>query len=99
MTSRLQVIASKAVDSTKRRRIYDIEPCFADPGNRDYHLKSEAGRWDPVSQTWMQDNITSPCIDAGEPGTSIGSEPSPNGDIINMGAYGGTDEASKSPAN
>jgi len=77
----------------------DVAPHFADPGNRDYHLKSQAGRWDSVSQTWMQDDITSPCIDAGEPGPSVGSEPSPNGDIINMGAYGGTDEASKSPAN
>ena len=77
----------------------DVDPCFADPGNRDYHLKSEADRWDPVSQTLVQDDITSPCIDAGEPGTSIGSEPSPNGDIINMGAYGGTDQASKSPEN
>ncbi|MCP4610996.1 MAG: choice-of-anchor D domain-containing protein [Planctomycetes bacterium] len=77
----------------------DVDPCFADPGNRDYHLKSEADRWDPVSQTLVQDDITSPCIDAGQPGTSIGSEPSPNGDIINMGAYGGTDKASKSPEN
>jgi hypothetical protein len=77
----------------------DVEPCFADPGNRDYHLKSQAGRWDPASQTWVQDDITSPCIDAGDPDTSIGSEPSPNGDIINMGAYGGTDETSKSPGN
>ncbi len=77
----------------------DAAPHFADPGNRDYHLKSQAGRWDPVSQTWVQDNRTSPCIDAGEPGTSVGSEPLPNGDIINMGAYGGTDEASKSPVN
>ena len=75
----------------------DVDPCFADPDNRDYHLKSEAGRWEPVSQTWVQDDITSPCIDAGEPGTSIGSEPRPNGDIINMGAYGGTDQASRSP--
>ncbi len=77
----------------------DLDPCFADSGNRDYHLKSEAGRWDPVSQTFVQDDITSPCIDAGEPGNSIGLEPSPNGDIINMGAYGGTDQASKSPEN
>jgi len=77
----------------------DVDPCFADPGNRDYHLNSQAGRWDPSSQTWVQDDVTSPCIDAGQPETPIGSEPSPNGDIINMGAYGGTDEASKSPGN
>ena len=75
----------------------DVEPCFADAEKRDYHLKSQAGRWDPSSQTWLIDDITSPCIDAGEPETSIGSEPLPNGDIINMGAYGGTVEASKSP--
>jgi parallel beta-helix repeat protein len=39
----------------------------------------------------------SPCIDAGDPSTSIGSEPLPNGGRINMGAYGGTVEASKTP--
>ncbi|MCP4262902.1 MAG: hypothetical protein GY774_36135 [Planctomycetes bacterium] len=39
----------------------------------------------------------SPCIDAGDPATSVGLEPLPNGGIINMGAYGGTSEASKSP--
>jgi len=77
----------------------DVDPCFADPENRDYHLKSQAGRWDPGSQTWVQDDVTSPCIDAGQPDTPVGSEPSPHGDIINMGAYGGTDEASKSPEN
>jgi parallel beta-helix repeat protein len=39
----------------------------------------------------------SPCIDAGDPSASVGLEPEPNGGIINMGAYGGTSEASKSP--
>ena len=74
----------------------DIDPLFADPTDGDYHLKSQAGRWDPKSQTWVLDEITSPCIDAGDPSTLIGSEPLPNGDIINIGAYGGTLEASKS---
>jgi hypothetical protein len=41
--------------------------------------------------------VTSPCIDAGDPNGSIGWEPFPNGGVINMGAYGGTAEASKSP--
>jgi len=77
----------------------NFDPLFADTNNGDYHLKSQAGRWDPVSQSWIIDDVTSPCIDAGQPSTSIGSEPSPNGDIINMGAYGGTDQASKSPEN
>lgn len=62
----------------------------------DYHLKSQAGRWDPNSQTWVQDDVTSPCIDAGNPMSPIGLELFPNGGIINTGAYGGTNEASKS---
>jgi len=62
-----------------------------------YHLKSEAGRWDPNSQSWVVDYVTSPCIDAGDPNSPIGDEPDPNGGRINMGAYGGTEEASKSP--
>lgn len=74
----------------------DADPLFADPGNGDYHLKSQAGRWDPGSQTWVLDNVTSPCIDAGDASTPIGFEPSPNGGVVNMGVYGGTAEASKS---
>jgi hypothetical protein len=62
----------------------------------DYHLKSQAGRWDPNSQSWVQDEVTSPCIDAGDPNSPIGHEPFPNGGRINIGAYGGTAEASKS---
>jgi len=62
----------------------------------DYHLKSQAGRWDSVSKTWVQDQVTSPCIDAGDPLSPVGPEPFPNGGRINMGAYGGTAEASKS---
>jgi hypothetical protein len=62
----------------------------------DYHLKSQAGRFDPNTQTWVQDNVTSPCIDAGDPNSPIGLEPFPNSGKINMGTYGGTAEASKS---
>ncbi len=69
---------------------------FTNPNNGDYHLKSQAGRWDPVSKTWVQDQVTSPCIDAGDPNSPMGPEPFPNGGRINMGAYGGTGEASKS---
>jgi len=60
----------------------------------DYHLKSQAGRWDPNSQAWVQDNVTSPCIDKGDPVSPVGDEPVPNGGVINMGAYGGTAQAS-----
>ncbi len=62
----------------------------------DYHLKSEYGRWNPNTQTWVVDDVTSPCINAGDPNMPVRDEPFPNGIRINMGAYGGTAEASKS---
>ncbi|MGE5295273.1 MAG: hypothetical protein ACM3VT_10635, partial [Solirubrobacterales bacterium] len=62
----------------------------------DYHLKSKAGRWDPAANAWVQDETTSTAIDAGYSASSVGYEPAPNGGIINMGAYGGTTEASLS---
>jgi hypothetical protein len=62
----------------------------------DYHLKSQAGRWDPNGKDWVTDSVTSPCIDAGDPNSRAGEEPEPNGGRVNMGAYGGTAEASKS---
>jgi hypothetical protein len=62
----------------------------------DYHLKSQAGRWDQKIQSWVKDDVTSPCIDAGDPMSPIGEEPFPNGGRINIGAYGGTAETSKS---
>ena len=64
--------------------------------NGDYHLKSQAGRWDPAAGSWRRDEVTSPAIDAGDPASPIGYEPAPNGGIVNMGAYGGTAEASLS---
>jgi len=62
----------------------------------DYHLQSQAGHWDEQSQTWVLDNVTSPCIDTGDPNSPIGTEPFPNGGRVNMGAYGAGDKASKS---
>jgi predicted outer membrane repeat protein len=61
----------------------------------DYHLKSREGRWDPASASWVQDDVNSPCIDAGSADSDVREEPSPNGGVINLGAYGGTIEASK----
>ena len=75
---------------------HGADPCFADTGSGDYHLKSQAGRWNPDSETWVIDEVASPCIDAGSPMSPIGPEPFPNSGIINIGAYGGTGEASKS---
>jgi len=62
----------------------------------DYHLKSEAGRWDPNSQSWVRDDVTSPCIDAGDPNSDWSGETWPHGERINMGAYGGTRQAGMS---
>jgi len=62
----------------------------------DYHLKSQAGRWDPNSQSWATDDVTSPCIDAGSDYPERTNELWPHGQRINMGAYGGTCEASMS---
>jgi hypothetical protein len=74
----------------------DMDPLFAEQGKGDYHLMSQAGRWEPTSQSWIQDDISSPCIDVGDPNSEVGLEPEPNGSVINIGAYGGTTQASKS---
>jgi hypothetical protein len=71
------------------------DPLFA--AADDYHVASEAGRWDAKNKQWVIDDVTSPCVDAGDPNDSIGYERNPNGGRINVGAYGGTMEASKSP--
>ncbi|MBN2181091.1 MAG: right-handed parallel beta-helix repeat-containing protein [Sedimentisphaerales bacterium] len=64
--------------------------------NGDYHLKSEAGRWDTNGQSWVQDDVNSPCIDAGDPNTALIAELWPHGNRVNIGAYGNTNQASLS---
>ncbi len=64
----------------------------------DYHLLSQGGRWDPNSGRWVKDGVTSPCIDKGSPASGVGQEPQPHGGRINLGAYGGTGQASKTLA-
>jgi len=73
----------------------DTNPFFADLGNGDYHLKSQSGRWDPNSESWVLDDVTSPCIDAGDPNSDWTQELWPHGKRINMGTYGNTPEASR----
>ena len=72
----------------------DVSDDFLVPG--DYHLRSQAGRWHAGSQTWLLDVYTSPCIDTGNPDSEFFAELPPNGDRINMGAYGGTPQAGMS---
>jgi len=62
----------------------------------DYHLMSYKGRWDPIVLEWVQDEYQSPSIDAGDPASDLSNEPEPNGGRINLGAYGGTPQASMS---
>jgi PKD repeat protein len=72
-----------------------VDPLFA--GNGDYHLRSKTGRWTPTG--WVRDKAHSPCIDAGPRGAPVGLEPEPNGGRVNLGAYGGTAQASLYLAN
>jgi hypothetical protein len=74
------------------------DPCFVDPFDGDFHLQSQAGRWNPNSQSWVTDANTSVAIDAGDPNSDWRGELWPHGKRINMGAYGGTAEASMSPS-
>jgi len=84
------------VDSRDPNIIVDPSHEYAAWVNGDYHVKSQGGRYDPNTQSWVQDDATSPCIDVGDPNSPLELEPFPNGGLINMGAYGGIAEASKS---
>lgn len=74
-------------------------PAFASVLTGDYHLRSEAGRYDPVSGTFVTDTNTSWAIDKGNPGSAFDLEPEVNGGRVNIGAYGNTIYASKGTTN
>ncbi|MCH8215140.1 MAG: hypothetical protein IH892_00070 [Planctomycetes bacterium] len=71
------------------------DPLFADPGQGDFHLRSYAGRWDPNQKQWVHDLQISLCLDGGGVQDPGGAERIPHGDLINLGAYGGTAQASR----
>jgi hypothetical protein len=85
-----------------------VNPLFVDADNGDYHLMSKGWRWNG-SELGAYDNFTSFCIDAGDPASPLGDElmiapRDPNNEYgvnlyINMGAYGGTCQASMPPLN
>jgi len=74
----------------------DADPLFADANNGDYHLLSERGRYLPMYNLWVLDEVSSPCINGGDPIVNPVEERQPNGGMLNMGAYGGTAYASLS---
>ncbi len=63
------------------------DPMFVNPilWPYDFHLRSGPDEWN-----------TSPSINAGDPFADYSEEPAPNGGRINIGAYGGTVEATSS---
>jgi parallel beta-helix repeat protein len=73
-----------------------VDPLFVDRNLETgfYRLKSAGGHWNGTG--WVIDAVTSPCIDAGDPGSAYNAEPVPNGGRINMGFDGNTAHASKS---
>ncbi len=76
------------------------DPLFANPKRFDYHLQSKYpnGRYNPATGRFDKTDLqTSPCINAGDPHSDYSFEPAPNGSRINMGAYGNTRQASRSP--
>ncbi len=72
---------------------FSTNPLFA--LGSDFHLKSQGGRWDASQSKWVFDDVTSPCVDAGNPDSVYTNEIYPNGGRINIGPYGNTPEASK----
>ena len=72
------------------------DPKFADLAGGDYHLRSQRGRYRATTQEWILDDVTSPCVDGGEPWVNPSAERMPNGGRLNMGAFGGTYYASMS---
>jgi len=76
--------------------VADVDPLLIDPANGDFHLQSSAGRWNPDTSSWTSDENTSPGIDAGDPNSDWTAELWPHGKRINVGAYGGTPQASMS---
>ena len=92
-------VYNRALSAEEIQALYEgkfIEPGFADASSGDYHLLSQRGRFNPTTKEWILDDVTSPCVDGGDPCAALSNERFPNGGRINMGAYGGTQYASMS---
>lgn len=60
-------------------------------------FSNNQGSWGGAVCSQRSGPQVSNCIFTGDPNTPVADEPLPDGGRINMGAYGGTSEASKSP--
>ena len=90
-----------------RGGLWDYDAVELAEGN--YHLQSFGWRLSEYDSDWTYDFVTSRCIDAGNPGSPLADElmnvprdPDNNFGInlrVNMGAYGGTAQASMAPYN
>jgi hypothetical protein len=74
-----------------------FDPRFQNEKEGNFHLNSLVGRWQ--DGRWTVDSEQSPVIDLGNPSLGSGNELMPNGYRRNLGAYGGTPQASKSLTN
>jgi hypothetical protein len=94
----------------------NTDPCFVQLGywvgeelvEGNYHLQSNGWRLSKDGSDWTYDDVTSRCIDAGNPGSALGNElltvlaEDQNSERganlrINIGAFGGTSQASMAP--
>ncbi|HPS56307.1 MAG TPA: hypothetical protein PLP05_11980, partial [Sedimentisphaerales bacterium] len=88
------------------------DPYFVNADQKDYHLSSSGWHWSESpthGSNWTYSYLTSICIDAGNPGSPLADElltipDDPNHDWgenvrIDLGAYGGTAQASMPPYN
>ena len=72
------------------------DPLFA--AADDCHLLSEAGYFDSEGNIhYAAAMVLSPAVDAGDPESDYSRESAFNGDCINLGRYGNTEEASRTP--
>lgn len=99
-TSKTAVTYTLSREKIKGTGNLSQDPLFANFEGHDYRLRSTAGRWNPAANgeggTWVLDSEHSPAIDAADPAAPFNLEPAPNGGRANLGAYGNTEQASKS---
>ncbi|MEM7392586.1 MAG: hypothetical protein AAF492_09565 [Verrucomicrobiota bacterium] len=72
-------------------------PWLKDPANFDARVQSPAGSYDVATSNFLNDTERSAAIDYGPTNAPVGGETAPNGGRLNIGAFGGTAQASRTP--